>query len=45
MTKREIRLMLVCVLVIGSLGLWGAISAINHYALGDDDEQTVVQDH
>jgi hypothetical protein len=38
MTKREIGLMLACVLVIGGLGIWGAIVAINHYALGEDDE-------
>lgn len=36
MTKREIGMILAGVLAVGGFALWGAISAIDHYALGED---------
>jgi hypothetical protein len=42
MTKREIAMMLAGVLVVGSLALWGAISAIDHYAFGEDTREVVL---
>jgi hypothetical protein len=36
MTKREIAVLLAVVLLAGGLALWGAIAAIDHFALGED---------
>ena len=45
MSKRDIGMILVAVLVAGSLALWGAIAAIDHYALGEDAREVLLHQH
>ncbi len=45
MSKRDIGMMLVAVLLVGGLTLWGAITAIDHYALGEDARDVLLHQH
>lgn len=45
MSKRDIGMILVAVLLTGSLALWGAITAIDHYALGEDAREVLLHQH